>query len=286
MNLKSLISILLLSGVQSVYSQGLIMHAQIGNFSGAKSFSVTPASSIIVSDTSTNELIKLDTLGNVIKTIGGYGWQESAFDDPSDVFATQLNIYVSDKNNNRIQSFDKDLNFISQLTKESVTDSRYIFSYPTCSAVSSQGDLFILDSDNKRILKFNLRGEFQNTIGGFDAGAFALSYPTNFCITSSSQLLVVDPPSLVEFDHFGNGIRKVELSFIPTNINSLLQTVSVNDKKTVAILANTDLEQNKINPIILNPNLDDEIKDTCVFGNKLFVLTAKAIFIYQIVLSN
>jgi hypothetical protein len=272
---------LLCTGI--IYPQGLILHTQIGNFSGAKSFSITQSGNVFVSDTVTNELIKMDTLGNVIKTIGGYGWQESAFDDPSDVFATQLNVYVSDKNNNRVQSFDKDLNFISQLTKESINDSRYVFSYPTCSAVSNQGDLFILDSDNKRILKFNLRGEFQNTIGGFDAGAFALSFPINFCITENSQLLVVDQPHIIEFDHFGNGIRKISLPFNPTNINSSIQFVSITDRKNVALLSNSEIELERTNPVILKPEIEDNIMDTCVLKNKLYVLASKTILIYQIV---
>jgi hypothetical protein len=286
MNLKGLVSVLLLIGVKALYPQTLIFSYQIGTFTSAKSFSIAPAGSIYVSDTTSNELIKLDTLGKVLKTIGGYGWQESGFDNPTDVFATQLNVYVADKNNNRIQSFDKDLNYLSQLSNQNVTDSRYVFSYPTCSAVSNQGDLFILDSDNKRILKFNLRGEFQTTIGGFDAGTFALSNPINFCITNSAQLFVVDPPSIVEFDQFGNGIRKFNLPFIPTNINSFLQMVSINNKKIIALLSNSDLEQGKINPVIVNPKLDDEIMDSCVFSNKLFVLTKNTIMVYQIVLSK
>lgn len=286
MSFKGFVSTLLLLVINTLYSQNLVFQTEIGKFSSAKSFSFSPTANIFVSDTTTNELIKLDTLGTVLKTIGGFGWQESGFDNPSDVFTTQLNVYVSDKNNNRIQFFDKDLNFLSQLSNQSVTDSRYEFSYPTCSAVSNQGDLFILDSDNKRILKFNLRGEFQTTIGGFDAGSFALSNPINFCITNSAQLFVVDPPLIVEFDQFGNGIRKFELPFIPTNINSLLQTVSINDRKMIALLSNSELEQGKINPIVLKPILDDDIMDTCVFKNKLFVLTKSTIIIYQIVFSN
>ena len=161
---------LLLINQKTAYGQTFVPSGNIGSFTAAKSFSINSAGFIFVTDTSSNELIKVDTLGKVIKTIGGYGWQESLFDNPVDVFATTLNVYVSDKNNNRVQFFDKDLNFLSQLTTQNTTDSRYIFNYPTCSAVSNQGDLFVLDSDNNRILKFNIRGEFQLTIGSFDAG--------------------------------------------------------------------------------------------------------------------
>lgn len=266
--------------------QTFVALGTIGSFAAAKSFSINSAGFIFVTDTSANELIKIDTLGNVIKTIGGYGWQESSFDNPTDIFATTLNVYVSDKNNNRVQFFDKDLNFLSQLTTQNATDSRYIFNYPTCSAVSNQGDLFVLDSDNKRILKFNIRGEFQLTIGSFDAGSFALSNPTNFAITRDSKLLVLDPPNIVEFDQFGNGIRKIKFPFAPTNINATTQSISVNDKSQIALFSNSDFEQGNLNLTPFNPKLDNEIMDSFLFGSKLYVLTKNSILIYSYVKSK
>ncbi len=59
-----------------------------------------------------NEIVKLDTLNNALKSIGGYGWSNSTFDEPVDIYATDLRVYVTDKNNNRVQVFDKDLNFL------------------------------------------------------------------------------------------------------------------------------------------------------------------------------
>ena len=97
------------------YSQQYILNGTIGNFRNASSFYVTSAGFIYVTDISSDEIIKIDTLGNKLKDAGGYGWTESTFDYPSDVFATPLNVYVSDKNNHRIERFDKNLNYISQL---------------------------------------------------------------------------------------------------------------------------------------------------------------------------
>jgi hypothetical protein len=266
-----------------VYAQTLIFSHQIGTFTSAKSFSINSAGYIFISDSTLNEIIKLDTLGNIVKTIGGYGWNDSSFDDPADVFATTLNIYVSDKNNNRIQIFDKDLNFISQFSTQNSTDTRYIFAYPTCSAVSTQGDLFILDSDNRRILKFNSRNEFQTEIGGFDAGSYSLSNPRNFTITSSGKILVVDPPSIVMFDQFGNGIKKISLPLSPSNINSVFQIISVNNKNKISLFSSSELETGNINPVALNPGSEDDILDSFVFHKKLYTLTKNSISIYKII---
>jgi len=278
-----LLSFSILFTAKNQYAQTLIFSNQIGTFTSAKSFSINSAGYIFISDSTLNEIIKLDTLGNVVKTIGGYGWNDSSFDDPADVFATTLNIYVSDKNNNRIQIFDKDLNFISQFSTQNSTDTRYIFAYPTCSAVSTQGDLFILDSDNRRILKFNSRNEFQTEIGGFDAGSYSLSNPLNFTISSSGKILVVDLPSIVMFDQFGNGIRKIPLPLSPSNINSVFQIISVNNKNKISLFSTSELETGNINPVALNPGNEDDIIDSFVFHKKLYALTKNSISIYKII---
>jgi hypothetical protein len=264
-------------------AQTLIFSNQIGTFTSAKSFSINSAGYIFVSDSSLNEIIKTDTLGNVVKTIGGYGWSESSFDNPADVFATTLHIYISDKNNNRIQIFDKDLNFISQFSSQNLTDSRYIFAYPTCSGVSTQGDLFILDSDNKRILKFNSRNEFQTEIGGFDAGAYSLTNPINFTITSSGKILVVDPPSIVMFDQFGNGLKKIKLPLSPSNINSVFQYISVNNNSQISLFTSSEIETGNLFPVVLSPDNENEILDSFVFNMKLYILTKNSISIYKII---
>ena len=286
MKIKLYLSILLLVAESCVLSQTIVYNGQIGSFSSAKSFSINSLGHIYVSDVSSNEITKLDTLGKVIKTIGGYGWNESSFDYPVDVFATPLNIYVADKNNNRIQLFDKDLNFLSFLSTQNSDDDKIKFRYPLSSAVSSQGDVFILDSDNNRILKFNSSWEYQTSIGSFDAGSFALVNPKQFTITTDAKIIVIDSGNLVLFDQFGNGIKKIQFQFEPENINATFQTICVNDKSQIAYFADTDLELNSLNPAIFNPELEDDIEDSFIYNSKLYLLTKSAILIYKIVQSN
>ncbi|MCX6168527.1 MAG: NHL repeat-containing protein [Ignavibacteriales bacterium] len=285
MKLKHYLLILLFTAIKLVSAQNLVSFGQIGAFNAASSFSINPAGFIYVSDPGKNEIIKLDTLGKIIKSIGGYGWGESSFDDPIDVYANTLNVYVSDKNNNRIQMFDKDLNFLSQFSTQNSNDDRNAFRYPTGSAVSTQGDLFIFDSDNNRILKYNMKGEFQLTIGGFDAGAYSLSSPKQFAVTRN-KILVVDANWLVVFDQFGNGIKKINLEIIPENINASFQNITVNDKSHIILFYESNLETGNFNPITFKPNIDEEIVDTLVFNNKLYLLTKNSIFIFNIILKD
>ncbi|MFA5806603.1 MAG: NHL repeat-containing protein [Melioribacteraceae bacterium] len=282
MSLKHYLLILLLGIFQTVLAQTFIQTGQIGTFNSASSFSINPAGYFYVSDAGRNEIIKLDTLGKVIKSVGGYGWTESSFDNPADVFANTLNVYVSDKNNNRIQLFDKDLNFLSQFSTLSSDDETIKFRYPTGSAVSTQGDLFILDSDNNRILKYNARGEFQAAIGGYDAGSFSLITPKQFTI-SKTKILVLDSQFLVLFDQFGNGIKKIKLAFVPDNINSTFRNVCINDKSQIVFIDEANIESGNFIPVNFLSKPEEEIIDALIFNAKLYLLTKNSIMIYKIV---
>lgn len=282
MSLKHYLLILLfLTFLKNLPAQTFVQSGQIGKFKAANSFSLNPAGYLYISDAGSDEIIKLDTLGKVIKSIGGYGWSESSFDNPSDVFANTLNVYVSDKNNNRIQLFDKDLNFLSQFSTQNSNDDTKMFRYPIGSAVSTQGDLFILDSDNNRILKYNARGEFQAAIGGYDAGSFSLITPKQFTVVDT-KILVLDSQYLIMFDQFGNGIKKIKLTFTPDNINSAFNNVCMNDKSEIVFIDKDNLESGNFISVNFISKPEEEIIDAVIFNAKLYLLTKNSVFIYKI----
>ena len=235
---------------------------------------------IYVTDSYKNELYKLDTLGNILTFIGGYGWATSQFDDPVDVFATPLNVYVADKNNNRIQIFDKDLNFLSVFTTSDNTDNNFTFGYPTSVGVSGQGDMFILDSDNDRILKYDLSGNFSQEIGGVDAGEFSISNPIKFAVSKGGNIFVLESGYVDVFDQYGNGLFKLKTNTEADNINITFSYLTLTNPEAVSIidLANRD---KIINQFKFRDN-QKIITDGLVFNNKLYILTRQSIFVFQI----
>lgn len=273
--------ILLLFTYSIIKPQSFLYDMEIGSFNSAYSFSINPAGFLYVSDASSNEIIKLDTLGNVIKTIGGYGWNNASFDFPSDVFATTLNVYVADKFNDRIQIFDKDLNFISSLSSNSIDNELYNFRYPTGIGVSEQGDMFLLDSDNSRILKFSSSGKFILQIGNYEAGNFALTNPKVFTVINN-KIFVIDNQRLLIFDLYGNNISTRNLDFIPVNINSTFYGITINSSNKIyySFLKNKNLT---IEFNVFEPKINEVITDSLIFNNKLYILTSNKIFIYRIV---
>ncbi len=270
----------LLIGSNLLLSQSLIHKRDVGLFESSSAISLNQSGNIYVSDATRNEIIKLDSLGNVLKSIGGYGWESSLFDNPSDIFSNILQVFVADKNNNRIQIFDKDLNFISQLSNSNNTQNGFM--YPTSISVSHQGDIYILDSENKKVIKYNSKGNFISVIGSFDSGAYMLKNPIKIFFDENNYLIVLEPNQIIIFDQFGLGIGKIALSFDATNINMFSKdALLVNNNKSLFLVNNY---LSKGNTEIKNINLPFEngIVDLSIYQNTIYFLTNSSIQVFEI----
>ncbi len=273
------ITILLILLCNTTFTQNLKL--EFGDFSEATSLSINNLGNIFVCDSDRNEITKFDSLGKKIISVGGYGWEDSAFDYPSDVFASSLNIYITDKNNNRVQIFDKDLNYLSSVNSDENNNPDYAFSYPAATIVSSIGDFFILDSDNARILKYDLKGNFVLEIGGNDAGEYSLSDPTSFAISKYLKLYVLDEDKIIVFDQFGNFLSDIDFGLS-------LKKVRVIENQLL-LISDFGISGYKLNSSykklfkISNEDfqIEYEIVDISFMNNKLYVLSPNQISVYD-----
>jgi DNA-binding beta-propeller fold protein YncE len=279
---RKLIQILFLFFSTSIFAQNYIFEGEIGSFKSASAFSVTPSGFFYVSDNGNNEVIKLDTLDKVIQKIGGYGWNNSAFDNPVDVFATDLRVYVTDKNNNRIQVFDKDLNFLFLIKTDLESNEFEGFQYPASCATSIQNDIFILDSENTRILKYNSSGNFNLEFGNYRSGDFTLENPSQIALSQDSKIFVLDNNFLNIFDQYGMGLFKLKHNFEAQNLNITYNNLILNSTDSLYY-------QNLKNPITnfrnITPNnlpTDENIIEAILFSGKLYILTEKRILVFAI----
>jgi hypothetical protein len=150
-----------------------------------------------------NEIVKINLDGKVLKKIGGFGWNDGQFDIPSSIVSTAIDIYVADFNNHRIQRFDQNLNFISSLEK---SESVY-FEYPASIALSTKGDLYILDSKNKKVLKINGFSKLERTFGNYESGKIVLSEPRLIKLDQSQLIYILDKDQIIVYDEFGSFIK-------------------------------------------------------------------------------
>lgn len=253
--------------------------SSIGKFNEASSFYISANGYLYITDTGDDELILMDTLGNEIKSAGGYGWDDNLFDDPIDVFADPLSVYVADKNNHSIKRFDKNLNFISLLNKKESSYPEEQFGYPLSCATSNLGDLYFLDSENKRIMKFDVFGNFITSFGGIDAGKYQLKEPKQLAISSSNNIYIIDGSEIIIYDHFGNGINKIETSLHLSSIRIVFDQLLVTTRDQV-YLSSLNSPDPKMTRIGLTGYETGNIKSAVLFNSRLYVLTSTSILIF------
>lgn len=276
--LKSFIFFLLF--YSALLAQSFEFSQSIGQFNNASSFYITANGLIYISDFGKDEIVMLDTTGNAIKSFGGYGWDENSFDDPSDVFADPLTIYVADKNNHSIKRFDKNLNYVSSLQTKESSYTEEQFGYPISCATSNQGDLYFIESENKRIMKFDIFGNFILNFGGFDAGKYQLKNPHQLAITSSNNIFVIDENDIVVFDSYGNGFSRISVEKELRSIRILFDQMIVCTENEI-FHSFLKVSDSKLNRLILSGTDIPEIVSAILFNNKLYVLTNQSVLIFN-----
>jgi len=262
------------------YSQQFIFKRSFGEFENASSFYINSAGIVYVTDNTTDEVYQVDTLGNELAFIGGYGWETYTFDDPVDVFADPLQVIVTDKNNHRIKRFDKNLNFIFEIYTRDNEIEEQRFGYPLSAVQSNLGDIFILDSENKRIIKFDPFGKFIQTIGGYDYGNFTLNNPRKLAISMQNNIYVIDETNIYIYDNYGTGLGSIEVEEEMTSIRIIFNWLTINSQDRI-YLANLKSKDNKLNEAVLDGfDKKFEIVSSLIFNGKLYILTPKTILIY------
>lgn len=255
--------------------------SEFGSFSNSSSFTISSNGILYIADLDNNEIISYDTLGNKLKDAGGFGWQNGLFDQPVDIFANPLSVYVADKNNHRIQQFDRSLNFVGSFSNRKEENIEYSFGFPLSLAISNQGDMFILDGENYRLLKFDMFGNFLTSFAGIDAGKFRIRKPNLLAVDSKGLIFVSDDKTLNIYDSFGNGLNKINFQYPIKSIRILFDNYVVVTKNSIHRLS-FDNESIKIESIQISDIKFSDVKSAFIFNNKLYLLLFNKIIVFSI----
>ncbi len=165
---------------------------------------IDPSGNIYVSDSYNNRIVKFDSSKNFVTAWGSEGTAENQFENPTGIIMdSSQNIYVEDTYNHRIQKFDKDGHFIL-MWGWGVRDGSGEFQICTSScqgggigdgagefsdsyvamnlATDSHGNVYVPDTYNHRVQKFDKNGNFILMWGwGVSDGVAHLEVCTSSC---------------------------------------------------------------------------------------------------------
>jgi len=259
-------------------------------FNRPRGISVDLSGTLYVSDTENHRILTFDGNGKPIDSIGGFGWEKDMFDTPLDIYAcSALDVFVADCNNNRIQRYDKDLNYISSLTSNESWDEALQFGYPRSVVNSIHGELLVLDGENNRLLKFNALGEPEISFGDYGEGRGRLLNPMQLAISPDDKIFVSDAAQnkLIVFDYFGNYLDEIGALVLkePHGIcYTSAKVIAVADRGNARVAlfdANGDL-------VFTWSKISDAVGalrspvDVAAFNNRYYVLDNDFIFVFEL----
>ena len=180
---------------------------------------------LYVTDIGLNCVEKFDSDGNFIQSFGKYGTGDGQFNQPQGIDVDSGgNIYVADTSNHRIQKWTSTLTFEGWLGKGSTSGWHIYpsgqnsvagagnseFNSPKGVALDSGGNVYVTDSMNNRIQKFNSSMIYQTQWGVAGTGDGEFSLPEGIKIDSSGNVYVSDSNNhrIQKFNSSGTFITK------------------------------------------------------------------------------
>lgn len=154
---------------------------------------------IYVADSQNHRLQKFDAQGNFLTQVGGLGVGDGQFNEPWGVAVDVAgNVYVADTWNHRIQKFDPNLRFLAKWgeglvdNKGQVRGNEGKFYGPREIAIDAEGNLYVTDTGNKRVQKFDPAGRFLDAFGGQGSGPGQFQEPVGIDIDHQGNIFVAD----------------------------------------------------------------------------------------------
>ncbi len=169
-----------------------------GQFSFPKDLALDSQGNVYVVDSQNNRIQKLDSEGNLITAWGSFGQEPGQFSEPwgiavdSDGF-----VYVADTWNHRIQRFTSDGDLVTywgvfQDMGGELAEPQGTFYGPRDIAVDPDGNLYVTDTGNKRVQKFDPDGNPLGQWGGAGSDPGQFLEPVGIAIDQQGNIYVAD----------------------------------------------------------------------------------------------
>lgn len=230
---------------------------------------------IFIVEQGKNRILKLDFQGKFTETLGGLGTGDYQFDEPVDIDATNgLKIYISDRNNNRVQIYDRRFQFLT--TVKARSSSRDFF--PGQLVVNDFGELIFHDQRAGILRIFDENGsELPYGLLSRDIQA------VNDIKISGEQMFILDQQSGIIHELSINGRYN---SFIPA---AEVTAFYPSDNEIWAIKSDTLFLMDDPGRAV-RLSLDEQVRDMFITDDsdassrnqKIYLLTASALYLVEL----
>ncbi|MFO0774021.1 MAG: 6-bladed beta-propeller [Nitrospiraceae bacterium] len=161
---------------------------------------------IYVVDSANFRVQKFDMAGEFIMSWGSFGNHDGQFYFPRGIAVDETDglVYVVDMGNHRIQKFDTSTNVLPQLitkwggspeaghASSALAQEAGQLRNPWGITVDVSGDVYVSDTGNHRIEKFDREGNFITQWGGFGNGSGQFNFPYGVAVDARGSVFVVD----------------------------------------------------------------------------------------------
>jgi len=175
---------------ENVFGEGILIEPH--------GIAIGPDDNIYVADTSGYQIVVFSPEGGFVRQFGMQGRAPTpgVLNEPWDVTVGEDGtVYVADTWNARITVFDEEgepLNFSWGHDGPGQTEDNYGFWGPRGIAVDNDGNIYVADTGNKRVLVFDAEGDFLQEIGSGGGLDGQLDEPVGLAIGPDDELYVAD----------------------------------------------------------------------------------------------
>ena len=183
--------------------EGIELIGEIRRFSQPRGIDVGPDGRIYVVDAGSDLFAVISPEARKMESFGGSGWRVGQFHQPMDVTHNPLTpsqVYLLDSGNERVQKVDMIEGRFSIVGSQTLS-----LSSPLGLDVDTLGNLYIADTGNHRVIRFNpTTGELMELLVG------QLRKPLDVSVGRRS-IYILDRTTLFICDRLGNMISAVKL---------------------------------------------------------------------------
>ncbi len=186
-----------------------------GQFDNPTGVAMDAAGNLYVADTWNNRVQKFDASGRFLLKWGSEGAGDGQFGSPGHIAIDRAGtVYVADTVNNRVQKFDANGRFLLKWGSTGTGDGQFAFSRDAVDgfgiAVDGSGSVYIADTANNRVQKFDANGTLLTKWGGVGGGDGQFSHPYDLAVDGAGNVYVTDGANhrVQKFDPGGRFLLK------------------------------------------------------------------------------